>query len=106
MLEHRMQVSIRELKANPAQAIARMRRGEIVQITSHRKVVAELVLPRTETPAQPDMTDEEAMQRLIDSGAIAQLPTKRFTLPVPVLFPPSEDGKSMSDLVIEMRGPR
>jgi hypothetical protein len=52
------------------------------------------------------MTDEEAMQRLIDSGAIAQLPTKRFTLPVPVLFPPSEDGKSMSDLVIEMRGPR
>ena len=54
-----MQVSIRELKANPAQAIALMRRGEIVQITSHRKVVAELVSPRSETPAKQDLTDEE-----------------------------------------------
>lgn len=104
-----MQVSIRELKANPAHAIALMQRGETVQITSHRRVVAELVPPRTNTVAQTTQTtqtDEEAMQKLIDSGALAQLPTRPFTLPVPVLFPPSEDGKSMSDLVIEMRGPR
>ena len=104
-----MQVSIRELKANPAHAIALMQRGETVQITSHRRVVAELVPPGTNTVAQTTQTtqtDEEAMQRLIDSGALAQLPTRPFTLPVPVLFPPSEDGKSMSDLVIEMRGPR
>lgn len=101
-----MQVSIRELKANPAHAIALMQRGETVQITSHRRVVAELVPPRTNTVAQTTQTDEEAIQRLIDSGALAQLPTRSFTLPAPVLFPPSEDGKSMSDLVIEMRGPR
>ncbi|MBC7608694.1 MAG: type II toxin-antitoxin system Phd/YefM family antitoxin [Polaromonas sp.] len=101
-----MQVSIRELKANPAHAIALMQRGETVQITSHRKVVAELVPPRTNASAKPALSDEQAMQKLIDSGAVAQMPTKRFTLPVPVLFPPSEDGKSMSDLVAEMRGPR
>ena len=101
-----MQVSIRELKANPAHAIALMQRGEIVQITSHRKVVAELVAPKTaEQPRQP-LSDEQAMQRLIDSGAVAQMPTKPFKLPVPVRFSPSEDGKSMSDLIIEMRGPR
>ena len=101
-----MQVSIRELKANPAQAIAHMQRGELVQITSHRKVVAELVAPRSDAPDKQAMTDEEAMQRLIDSGAVAQLATKPFSLPFPVLFTPSKDGKSMSDLVIEMRGPR
>lgn len=101
-----MQVSIRELKANPAQAIAHMQRGEVVQITSHRKVVAELVAPKTGRQARQTQTDEEAMQRLIDSGAVAQLATQPFTLPQPVVFSPSADGKSMSDLVIEMRGPR
>lgn len=101
-----MQVSIRELKANPAHAIAMMRRGEIVQITSHRKVVAELVAPKTVPLAKQTMTDEEAMQRLIESGIKLQLPTQPFRLPVPVFFPPSPDGKNMSDLVIEMRGPR
>ncbi len=101
-----MQVSIRELKANPARAIALMQGGETVQITSHRKVVAELVPPRSSVAARPALSDEEAMQRLIDSGALVQLPTKRFKLPAPVLFPASSDGKTMSDLVIEMRGPR
>ena len=101
-----MQVSIRELKANPAQAIAMMRRGEVVQITSHRKVVAELVAPRSTPTPKQTMTDEEAMQKLIDSGVPLQLATQPFRLPVPVFFPPSPDGKNMSDLVIEMRGPR
>ena len=101
-----MQVSIRELKANPAQAIALMRRGEIVQITSHRRVVAELVSPRTETPAKQDMTDEEAMQRLIDSGAIAQLATKPMRLGELITFQPGPNGQTMSELVLDMRGPR
>ena len=39
------QISIRELKANPARAIAMTQGGQRVQITSHRKVVAELVAP-------------------------------------------------------------
>ena len=101
-----MQVSIRELKANPAHAIAMMRRGEVVQITSHRKVVAELVAPKPVPVTEEILTDEQAMQRLIDSGVLAQLPTKPFKLPTPVYFPLTDDGKNMSDLVIEMRGPR
>ena len=71
--------------------------------------MAELVTARTQATAQTiqtTQTDQKAMQRLMNSGALVQLPTRPFTLPVPVLFPPSEDGKSMSDLVIEMRGPR
>jgi hypothetical protein len=36
-----MQVSIRELKANPARAIALVQQGQCIQITSHRRVVAE-----------------------------------------------------------------
>lgn len=101
-----MQVSIRELKANPSYAIALMQRGEVVQITSHRKVVAELIAPRASVPARPAMTDEEAMQRLVDSGAVAQMATKRLKLPLPVIFAPTEDGQSMSDLVLDMRGQR
>jgi antitoxin (DNA-binding transcriptional repressor) of toxin-antitoxin stability system len=100
-----MQVSIRELKANPARAIALMQRGETVQITSHRKVVAELVPPQTSV-AKPPLSDEEAMQRLIDSGALAQVPTRPLSLGELIVFPPGPNGQSMSDLVLEMRGPR
>ena len=104
-----MQVSIRELKANPAHAIALMRRGEVVQITSHRKVVAELVAPKPSPQAVQPLSEEEGMQRLIDSGAFAQLPTKPFKpfkLGKLVTFPPGPKGQTMSDLVLELRGPR
>lgn len=101
-----MQVSIRELKANPARAIALMQQGELVQITSHRKVVAELVPPGTRSLTQLALSDDEAMHRLFDSGLLVSLPTQLFKLPTPVVFPATEDGKTMSDLVLEMRGPR
>lgn len=101
-----MQVSIRELKANPSKAIALMRRGEIVQITSHRKVVAELVAPKTTLQAKQTLTDEEAMQRLIDSGAVAQMPTKPMRLGELIAFPPGPNGQTMSELVLDMRGAR
>jgi len=101
-----MQVSIRELKANPARAIAAIRPGAPVQITSHRKVVAELVLPVSQPTPPKVLSDEQAMQRLIDAGYIAQLPTQPLRLPKPVVFSPSPDGQSMSDLVIKLRGPK
>jgi antitoxin (DNA-binding transcriptional repressor) of toxin-antitoxin stability system len=100
-----MDISIRELKANPARAIALARSGERVQITSHRKVVAELVMPQPEpVPATPT-EDDLALARLLASGLVAQPATLPFRLPKPVKFPPSPDGKTMSDLVIEGRGP-
>lgn len=101
-----MQVSIRELKANPARAIAMAHQGERVQITSHRKVVAELVQPVTTLAQQTEVSDEEAVRRLVEAGFIAEAATKPFKLPAAVKFAPSPDGKTMSDLIVEMRGPR
>ena len=101
-----MQVSIRELKANPTRAIALMRLGEPVQITSHRKVVAELVPPRHQPADKAELSDEEAMQRLLDAGFIAEAATQPFRLGKAIVFPPGPDGQTMSDLVIELRGPK
>lgn len=101
-----MQVSIRELKANPARAIALVQKGQRVQITSHRKVVAELVQPSENTAQKPPPSDEEAMQRLLASGLIAEPATKPFKLGKAVVFAPGPDGQTMSDLVIELRGAR
>jgi antitoxin (DNA-binding transcriptional repressor) of toxin-antitoxin stability system len=101
-----MQVSIRELKANPARAIALMQQGERVQITSHRTVVAELVQPQTSLGSASTMTDEEAMQKLLASGLVAEPATKPFKLGKAIAFPPAPDGKTMSDWVIELRGPK
>lgn len=73
-----MQVSIRELKANPANAIAQLQ-GVRVQITSHRKVVAELVMPGTAALAAPVASDVEALQKLLASG-MAEPASKPFKL--------------------------
>jgi antitoxin (DNA-binding transcriptional repressor) of toxin-antitoxin stability system len=101
-----MQVSIRELKANPARAIALMQQGERVQITSHRTVVAELVQPQKSLESASTMTDEEALQKLLASGLVAEPATKPFKLGKAIAFPPAPDGKTMSDWVIELRGPK
>lgn len=101
-----MQVSIRELKANPARAIALMQQGERVQITSHRTVVAELVRPQAPSEPVSPMTDEEAMQKLLGSGLVAQPATKPFKLGKAITFPPAADGRTMSDWIIELRNPK
>ncbi len=101
-----MQVSIRELKVNPSRAIALMQQGNRVQITSHRKVVAELVRPTDPVEAVATMTDEEAMQKLLASGLVAEPATRPFKLPKTIVFPPSPDGKTMSDWVIALRSPK
>ncbi len=103
---HAMQVSIRELKANPARAISLLHQGECVQITSHRKVVAELVLPSSKPVNKAEMSDEEAMQSLFETGAMAQMPTQPMRLGKTIEFPPGPNGQTMSDLVLDMRGPR
>jgi antitoxin (DNA-binding transcriptional repressor) of toxin-antitoxin stability system len=99
-----MQVSIRELKANPAQAIELAQKGELVEITSHRKVVAELVRPST-TRGVNVPSDTQALERLVASGLAepALIPLK---LGRAVKLSKSSKGQSMSDLVSEMRGPR
>lgn len=101
-----MQMSIRELKANPSHAIALMQKGERVQITSHRKVVAELVQPQNVVTNSPVISDEEAMQKLLTSGLIVQPATQPMKLGEAQVFPLGPNGQTMSDLVLELRGPR
>ena len=109
-----MQISIRELKANPSHAIARTQQGERVQITSHRKVVAELVRPFSlaADPAQVagavtnEMTDDEALKKLLASGFTAQAATQSFQLGKAVKFPPGPAGQTMSDFVVALRAPK
>lgn len=109
-----MQISIRELKANPAYAIAKTQRGERVQITSHRKVVAELVRPLSFTADSDPMandrvdeiSDDEALKKLMASGFAAEAATQAFQLGKAVKFPPGPAGQSMSDLVVALRAPK
>ena len=109
-----MDISIRELKANPSRAIALMQQGTRVRITCHRKVVAELARPGTvhgtDTVSKPEREisaeDAAGIARLMASGWVSQPATQPFRLPVLITLPASPDGKTMSDLVIEGRGPR
>lgn len=101
-----MQISIRELKANPARAIALTQQGQRVQITSHRKVVAELVAPG-KSEAAPRVDDEQqGLERLLASGLVAEPATQPMRLGPAVSIPPGADGQTLGDLVIELRGPR
>lgn len=109
-----MQISIRELKANPSAAIAKTQRGERVQITSHRKVVAELVRPLSLTTASAqtandivhELSDDEALKKLMASGFAAQAATQPLQLGKAVKFPPGPAGQTMSDLVVALRAPK
>ena len=74
---HGIEISIRELKANPGKAIAQVRLGQRVQITSHRTMVAELVMPQPDPMAAAPSEDELAMARLLASGLVARFATPR-----------------------------
>ncbi|MEN9374829.1 MAG: hypothetical protein RIR79_2381 [Pseudomonadota bacterium] len=99
-----MQISIRELKANPAPAIALARHGHRVQITSQRRVVAELVAPMPMEEKPDTESDEEMMQRLLHTGLIAQPANQLFQLGQTVQFVDEADAISMSDWVSTLRG--
>jgi antitoxin (DNA-binding transcriptional repressor) of toxin-antitoxin stability system len=118
-----LQISIRELKAKPAFAIARARAGVTVQITSHRKTVAQLVAADSSSDAAakaaakrksaPDsgssnspVTTREVLERLRSAGVQVTEASNSLSLGKPVTFAPSPDGKTMSELVLDMRGLR
>lgn len=109
-----MDISIRELKANPGAAIKRVQAGERVCITAHRKVVAELVAPGS-PQADPGAdgagdvlaaAEAAAIARLMTSGLITEPASRPFCLPQSVKLPESPDRATVSDLVIDARGPR
>jgi antitoxin (DNA-binding transcriptional repressor) of toxin-antitoxin stability system len=109
-------ISIRELKARPAQAIAHAQSGMRVNITSHKKTVANLVAPivlpddafepRIKTAAERHLTAAESFELMQAAGMSVTEASQPFTLPNFITLPPMPNGQTMSDLVIEMRGPR
>ena len=90
-----MQISIREPKANPGRAIALVLQAERVQITSHGKVVAELVPPDAAEAVKTPTSDDKGIQRLIDMGIIVQPATKPMRLGKAIVFSPgpSDQGR-------------
>ena len=118
-----LQISIRELKARPAFAIARARAGITVQITSHRKMVAQIVAPDASSDTQPKamtkrksssksgpstvvVTAQQALERLRLAGVQVHEASHPLRMGRPVTLAPLPDGKTMSELVLDMRGPR
>jgi antitoxin (DNA-binding transcriptional repressor) of toxin-antitoxin stability system len=109
-------ISIRELKARPAQAIAKAQSGVRVNITSHKKTVANLVAPitlpddalepRIKTAAERQMTPAEAVARMRAAGLTVRESTGNIKIGPAIAFPPMPDGRTMADLISENRGPR
>jgi antitoxin (DNA-binding transcriptional repressor) of toxin-antitoxin stability system len=113
---NQIDISIRELKARPAQAIAKAQSGMRVNITSHKKTVANLIAPivlpadalepRIKTATHKTLTAKESLALMRAAGMTVTEATQPFTLPEYFTLPPLPNGQTMSDLVIEMRGPR
>ncbi len=118
-----LQISIRELKARPAFAIARARAGVTVQITSHRKTVAQIVAAespseaatrgpvkrksaRDAIAANSGVTTRDVLERLHAAGVQVTEASQTINLGRPIALGPSPDGKTMSDLMLDMRGLR
>ncbi|MEQ1438916.1 type II toxin-antitoxin system prevent-host-death family antitoxin [Fontimonas sp. SYSU GA230001] len=93
------QVPIHELKARLSHYLAEARRGRPVEITSHRRVVARLVgVPEATGTGSLD----EAVARLIAEGKATWSGGK----PKGAALRLSPGGPSLSDIVIEDRGPQ
>ncbi|MCC7188913.1 MAG: type II toxin-antitoxin system prevent-host-death family antitoxin [Anaerolineales bacterium] len=86
-------VSIRNLKARLNYYLAKVKKGQIINVTSHGKSVARIF--------PPEITLEQRVKALQEAGIIAwngqKLPPRK---PVAV----NNSDKLASDLVIEMRG--
>jgi antitoxin (DNA-binding transcriptional repressor) of toxin-antitoxin stability system len=87
-----MKVSTQELKANLAMYVSQAQSGELIELTSHRRVVAHL----TGVPS----TSDPAISRLLAAGAASWKGGK----PKGANLRLQPGGKSLSAMVIEDRG--
>jgi len=87
-----MQVSINEFKSHLSKYVGQAQSGEIIELTSHRKVVARMtgVLK----------TDQPGLAKLLESGAASWQGGK----PVGANLNLKAEGTSVSTLVMEDRG--
>lgn len=87
-----MQVSIRELKAHLSRYLVQAQKGQQLDITSHRKVVAHII----GVPA----TEGTGVERLIATGSAQWVGGKPAGAAIR-LFPV---GRSVSEMVLDERG--
>jgi len=87
-----MQVSINEFKSHLSKYVGQAQSGEIVELTSHRKVVARMtgVLK----------TDQKGLAKLLESGAASWQGGK----PVGAHLILKAEGAPVSSLIMEDRG--
>jgi len=87
-----MQVSMQEFKSHLSRYVGQAQSGQLIELTSHRKVVARIVgVPPT---------DSAGVSRLLAAGAA----TWQGGKPVGAAFRLQEHGKLVSALVMEDRG--
>lgn len=87
-----MQVSMQEFKSHLAQYVAQAQSGQVIELTSHRKIVARIVgVPQTES---------EGVARLVSSGCASWQGGK----PVGAEFVLASGGKPVSEIMLEDRG--
>jgi len=89
------QVPVRDLKSHLSQWLARVRSGEVVEITSHRRPIARLTGCSHAEDGSPS-----PLRQAIDSG-IVSWNGRKPEFPPPVRL--SGEGPSLSDLVLEGR---
>lgn len=90
------QVSVRDLKAHLSQWLARVRAGEVVEVTSHRQPIARLT-----GLDQAGSRSLSPLQAAIDAGVVSWNGEKP-QFPAPITL--SGEGKPISEIVIEDRG--
>lgn len=88
-----MTVGVRDFKARLGYYLAKAKKGQIINVTSHGKSVARIF--------PPSITLEERVQALQQAGIIAWSGQK---LPRRKPYVVNKSNKLVSDLVIEMRG--
>ena len=86
-----MHVSMQEFKSHLAQYVGQAQSGQVIELTSHRKVVARLVGVPT--------SDNEGIARLLATGRVSWQGGK----PVGAQLSLAPQGKSVSDMVLEDR---
>lgn len=87
-----MQVSMREFKSHLSSYVTQAQSGELIELTSHRKVVARVIGIPT--------IDSAGISCLITSG----IATWQGGKPLGAAFKLQDYGKSVSALVLENRG--
>lgn len=87
-----MSIAVRELKAKLSSVLARAQQGEVIEVTSHNKPIAQIV----GIPAQAG----PGLRALVASGAVCWGGGKpRYKLPVQL----TARGESVSQMVLEDR---